>query len=261
MASLLASNPAVPTCRARLSADESAALLTRKLRAWEPFFYLRYGDGAIECMKGTQGRTCDGERYSQGLGTELRAAFDMLRVCDSFHGLRPRPILCLGDWLTASFDYDMEHTRYAGEYAELIGDLKPHYWLHFEALLLMRESEALADFYRAVARSSRQKLYMGPASHAPAARLLNADHLVTPMQELFSYVDQLTEELTRRRFDVLLYGAGMAGNIPVIRAWRYFPERTYIHLGSAFDVLCLGKKTRRQQLAPNRARALLQDLL
>ena len=58
-----------------LSADESAALLTWKIRRQEPFFFVRYGDGAIECLKDRGGQTCDGERYSLELAEGLLSAW------------------------------------------------------------------------------------------------------------------------------------------------------------------------------------------
>jgi hypothetical protein len=245
-----------------LSADESAALLTRKLRRKEPFFFVRYGDGAIECIRRGKGQTCDGEKYSVELGRDLLACWQSL-LGHSRVWIEPSGIpaaVYVGDWLSATFEHVVAHTVYAEEYAELIGDAEPTGWLHFESLLLMRESAELLDFYRAVARDSRQKLFMGPAECWGAAKILHADHLVTPMRDLYGHVDHLASELMERKWDVLLYGAGMAGSIPAIRCREEHPERTYINVGSAFDPLFRGK-TRRQQISTNRAKEFFRELL
>ena len=241
-------------CYTALSADESAVYLAQKLRASEPFFFVRYGDGAIECMTGKHGETCDHEPYGPSLGTELQKAWRAL-MC----GCCTYPPVLVGDWLSASFDEKSHHARYEKEYDALVSMGAPDF-LHFEALLLMRESEELVDFYRAVKEDSRRKVFMGPAECAGAAAMLGAEHLVTPMRDLFSHADRLTYELQRKSWEVLLYGAGMAGNIPAIRSWVRYPERTYISLGSAMDPLFRGK-TRWQQITQQRARILFRELL
>jgi hypothetical protein len=233
-----------------LSADESAALLAGKLRRQEPFFFLRYGDGAIECIAGRDGMTCDRETYSPELGANLLAAW---------RAVIGAPDVYIGDWLSASFETSNEASRYAEQYAELIGDAKPNF-LHFEALLLMRESAELVDFYRAVKQDRRVKVFMGPQECAGAAKMMGARHLVTPMRDLNVWIPSITERLFSRPFDVLLYGAGMAGNVAAVNVWRLHPERTYINLGSAMDPLFRGR-TRRQQISPQQARQLFRELL
>lgn len=247
MASLLASNLAVR----RLNADQSAVFLTGKIRRREPFFFVRYGDGALECIYRQRGMTCDHEQYSKPLGDALLDAWITLMM-------DPREVY-VGDWLSASFDSRSEYSRHADLYAALIGEDQPNF-LHFEALLLMRESQALLDFYRAVKADTRRKLFMGPGGNEGAAQMLGADFLEVPLYNLFAHVDRLADELIRRDFDVLLYGAGMAGNIPAVRCWEAHRERTYVNLGSAMDPLYRGQ-SRRQQLSPSRARALFRELL
>lgn len=253
---------AAPPIRSRytdLSADQSASLLTSMLVAREPFFFVRYGDGALECMAGRSGMTCDKEQYSLTLGAQLLMAWESLMSATMRPGQTPQ--VYVGDWLSASFDRASEHARYAQHYAELVADAKPEF-VHFEALLLMRESPQLVNFYRTVKEDSRKKLYMGPAENAGAAKMLGAEHLVTPMQNLYGHVDRLAADLVDiRDFEVLLYGAGMAGNIPAVKCWEANPERTYINLGSALDPLFGRGKSRRQQIPVERAKKLFKELL
>ena len=90
--------------------------------------------------------------------------------------------------------------------------------------------------------------------------MLGARHVITPMKDLHRHLDSVSHELRREPFDVLLYGAGMAGNIPAISNWVVYPERTFINLGSALDPLFRGK-SRRQQISPERARVMFRELL
>ncbi len=241
------------TPRNKLTPDESAELLTEKIINREPFFFVRYGDGAIECIYGLgNGQTRDHEQYSSEMGSELKHCWDALMRSNRTY---------VGDWFSASFleNGEDQFTEYATEYSQMIGDANPN-WIHFEALLVMRESKALVDFYRAVKRDDRRKLYMGPKHLAPTAHMLGAyKHIVTPMKDLFKEVDQLTEILMKEEFDILLYGAGMAGNIPAIRVWEAFPDRTFVNLGSAMDIL-FGQRTRKQQLPKAIARRMFAGL-
>jgi SAM-dependent methyltransferase len=277
----------------RLGIDESAAFLTAKLKWQAPFLFLRYGDGAIECINGLgKGQTCDGEKYSPDLARGMRQAWDDVVhstfgsyvglgfVMDMsaynagqdpncigdwrFSGAFGGPQIYIGDWLSASFGANRS-TEYRAEYDRLIGDANLNF-LHFEALLLTRESRELLDFYKAVKADTRRKVYLGPAAHAPAAKMLGCEHVVTPMRDLLACADSIYDKLAGNPFDVLLWAAGMAGTIPVVKLWEAFPGRTYINLGSAMDPLTRSATeprgyTRSGQLTHAQAKAFFHELL
>jgi hypothetical protein len=241
----------VATALSTFTADETAAMFARKIRRREQFVFLRYGDGALECINGLgRGKTCDGEKYSDILGVQLLYAWDRI--------LTEGGNVYVGDWLSASFQAH-DKTQYAEEYMRLIGTHAPKF-VHFEALLLMRESKELLDFYRAVRTDPRRKIFTGPAECEPAAELMGARFLQVPMTGLFEEVQHITEILMAQSFDVLLWGAGMASSIVVANLVEQHPERTYINIGSAMDPLFRGK-TRARQLTQRQARELFADLL
>lgn len=237
------------------TADESAELLTAHIRLQDPFFFIRYGDGALECIYDEPrgpGRTCDGELYSRALGLELLNAWCRLES--------GRGTVFAGDWQSATFGRGSGHNREEQRWLALTS-LAPFKWIHFEALLLMRESAALVDFYRAVRADPRRKLYLGPGKNAAAAQFLGAEHLFTPMvPNLYLQLPALQEELERRDFDVLLYGAGMAGNVAAVESWSRHKDRTYISLGSALDPL-FSAKSRTQQLPKHKLVAMFKEML
>lgn len=238
--------------RATLTADESLARLTSDLKAKRPFYFSKFGDGFLTCVYGGPGFTCDGEAYTPGLAGLL---------IDCWRKMLKSERCYLGDWMTASFERGPEMAREWEDSLHLPG-IKSMLatWLHFECMLLMRESQELVEFYGAIKRDPRKKLYMGPVGNAGVAEMLGAEHLVVPMGGLIKQIPALTETLQAADFDVLIYGAGMAGNVPVTRCWERWPERTYINIGSALDPL-FWKKTRRQQISQERARVLLKELL
>jgi hypothetical protein len=141
----------------------------------------------------------------------------------------------------------------------MFGDAKPTR-IHFEALLLMRRSVQLREFYRAVREDPRPKIFMGPEWNSGAAKMLGATHLVTPTRDLLDHTDRLLAQLRGRQFEILLYGAGMAGNIPAIRHWEDNTDRTYVNLGSALDPLFY-RRTRNQQLGTEELKAMFKGML
>ncbi len=228
--------------------DESVQILTKRLERNLPFFYLRYGDGALECMAGRTGGTCDGEQYSPELGKAVKDAWQLALKL---------PNLYLGDWRTAYFDHHYTGL-YPEQYSALLAESNRELnLLHFEALHL-RASPMLLDFYRAIKASSKRKLYMGPAANMGAADMLGADHLLTPMRGL--NIDAHTTALIGSHAEIVMFGAGMAGMVAAIRCADKFPDHTYIHIGAALDPLFRGP-SRSRHMTTAQARALFLGLL
>jgi hypothetical protein len=233
--------------------DRSAAHLTKLLDHNIPFMFVKYGDGALECMRGEHGHTCDGEIYTPYLRYRLSEAWNHLFLWRNVY---------IGDWRSASFDAGSEFARYESEYDRLLragymqGTHVPA-MIHFEALLLMRESEALLEFYRTVRNDSRRKLLLGPREWEPGAEVLRANFIGLPVER--QQKSALLQKAVSENYDVLLYGAGMAGTVAVIDAWMDDPSRTYISIGSALDPVYRGT-TRRQQIPRDRAKEFFTRL-
>ena len=233
--------------------DKSAHLLTELIKSETPFSFWRFGDGAIECMYYWQGVTCDGERYSREMGEKIRAAIKSLHQMRDY--CPEASAIYFGDWATATNGSAPNHVNI---WRTVIA-APPEYLLHFEALLLNRQSHALHAFYRAVKQDRRRKLIVGAEFNRPAGELLNADYLAVPLHDLYECLPVIAKRIQERSYDVLLFGCGLAGVLPIVAEWQAHPERTYIHLGSALDPLHKGR-TRSGQLGMLQARAFLGDL-
>lgn len=236
------------------SADASAIILTERIRSHQPTLFLRFGDGAVECIHGPSNpkfnHTCDGEVYSPALGAYLRLALRAVNGGDTEN-------VFFGDWRTAESPGSKPQRILEWECLIRPNTRK---LLHFEALLLMRVSEALLDFYRAVRADRRRKLFVGPACNHGAARMLQADHLVVPDRDLFASTPWIRTQLDRLDPQLVLFGAGMAGNGPVIGHWSEHQDRSYIALGSAMDPLFKGR-TRSNQIRQDQAQKLFKEML
>lgn len=234
--------------------DKSVAMLTADIKAKLPFYFIKLGDAACELilrkLRGVHG-TCDGELYTDDLAHKLLGAWLDLRTSRGLY---------VGDWRTASFSGPNDPSRYDNEYTLLMSGVRGT-MLHFESLLLMRDTPELLAFYRAVRNDNRRKLLLGPAEWFDLAKLLKCKFLIVPMMpNLIDIAPQIAAELKRMNFDVLLYGAGMAGHVAVIDCWKEHPGRTYVNLGSALDPATPRGRTRKQQLRPFDARMFLDRL-
>ena len=232
------------TSNTLLTPDESVEMLTRLIRWQKPFFFTKYGDGALECIfHRDRGKTCDGEQYTKELGRELLGCW--ISFADKAH---------IGDW----FSMTSGPAYYVDEYLRLVDFARP-IWLHFETVLLMRKSQQLLDFYRALKSDSRRKCFMGPEAMRPAAIAFGAEFVPTPMTNLHAACGGLLHGLKAIQPELLIWGAGMAGHIPVTEYWLA-TGATCVNLGSALDPIYRGK-TRQQQLHPIEAKAFLAGVL
>jgi hypothetical protein len=228
-----------------MTADQGAATLAGYLRQRRPFFFARIGDGAIECLQGRKGQTCDGERYSLELAAELRKAIDALKSGGAI----------FGDWRTAVAGSE---PKYVPEWEKLI-EPAGRELLNYESLLLMRQSEPLVDFYRAARNDSRKKMYIGRDAVEAVATLDCRRGIVTSMKLDLEGTRLLIEDIRWESPSVILFGAGMAGLIAVVKYWQENPGVTCIHLGSALDPLF--RQSRQRQLPMKVARAMFKELL
>ena len=235
------------------SPDASAAILTDRIRRGLPTVYVRFGDGAVECIRGSKSTaTCDGEEYTPALAKALHRAICLLLsdYKQSEEGV------FFGDWRTAVAGSAPQRVE---EWEDLMCP-RDRYLLDFEALLPMRNTPALVDFYRAIREDKRRKAFMGPEWAAPAARFLQADHIIVPMYNLFSILPAVEKRIAAAEPEILLWGAGMAGVIAAVHYWQRRPRCTFIHLGSALDPLS-GRRTRRNQASLARLRVIFDGLL
>lgn len=241
----------VDRTRRGLTPDESCEALTFQLMSGISLFFTKFGDGVLELLYPKPGKThtCDGEFYTPELARDMRPAIkSLLSVRQSFDG----PIVYLGDWMsmTSGAPY------YVEEYKDLVGD-HPHF-LHFETVLLMRQSPELRMFYQALKNDKRRKVFMGPAQMRPAAQALGARFLEIPLSGLHAQSEKIYFRLIMLAPELLIWQGGIAGHIPVVRYWLE-TRAACVNLGSALDPLYRGK-TRSQQLHPIQAADFLRGI-
>lgn len=229
------------------SVERSVGILSTWYMSRVPFFFVRIGDGAIECLSGRPGMTCDGEPYSETMAIALKRAIAKLKAAgDQVHW---------GDWRLATGG---SVPRYVQEWEELI-EIQDRRLLHYEAMLLMSCIEQQHNFFKIVKRDRRTKVIIGAEHNIDASHFLAAHYYPVPMDgrprngEIIKALEELKPE-------VILFGAGMAGLVEVVEYWNKERNTTCLHLGSALDPLFY-KCTRSRQASKSQLLAFYEDLL
>ena len=224
------------------SADESAIILTNKLKAREPFVFTKFGDGTLWWMSGKPVQSANGEVYRPGIDQELRKAADVLS------GL---PHAYFGDQLTCSSGpyLEAEQERYIHAWDKCA-------WLHFETFLLHRLTPELLEFYRVLKADTRPKVLVCGKHLLPATRMLGcyACIIVDSSNAHREALHQLPSS------EIVLTACGHASKILVAAEASAYKSKTFIELGSALDPLFVGR-TRSEQIEPGLAREYFKGLL
>jgi hypothetical protein len=247
------------------SADESAVILTNKLKAHEPCVFTKFGDGTLWWMSGNPVQSANGEVYRPGIDAELREAARTLAKL---------PHVYLGDQLTCSSGPYLEKEQrefIRWDHAEGLTPSKvpitvsepppPDRWLHMETVLIHRLTPELLEFYRVLKADQRKKV-MCAGMHLGGVRDLLSF-------EAFLQSDPANEHtrawatshiLATWDWDILLLAVGHASKLIAATLASKFPDRTIIELGSALDPLFVGR-TRGEQIEPEVARSYFKELL
>lgn len=241
-----------------LNPDQSAEFLRLMILNRQPFFFARYGDGYLECVHRRRfgGATCDREGYTPELSSALEAAWKDLR---EEHVMNGRPLV-IADWISA--DFDAQNTgMYPNDYAAMMKNVRRSAtFVNYEALMLNRMSEAIVGFYAAVKADKRRKVLVGPIEWAEGSLMLDTLHIDIPTAGLWEYLPELTRRLDQVNPELVLFGSGMAGTIPMVNHAVMNGDCAFINIGSSLDPLFRGK-TRRAQLDRTQARTLFAALL
>lgn len=230
-------------------ADMGARTLAWRIREKRPFFFVRIGDGAIECLlgRGRATHTCDKEMYTPALAKRLASAIIALKGAGD--------TVLWGDWRTAVAGSE---PTYVPQWVALVNP-EVRVRVDYESLLLMRDSAALVEFYQAARDDRRKKLYIGRDAIEACHLLKCAKGITTPMG-LVADSGWLLETIECARPEVIYFGAGMAGLVSVVEYWDAHRGVTCVHLGSALDPLYREKPTRARQLSCRQASALMERL-
>jgi hypothetical protein len=218
-----------------MSKEADRAAMTEMLMRKEPFCFVKFGDGELECISGSTWRNCDGQQYSPELKSALIEAYGFIYDL-------PNAIMTL--WCPDRL------RQKASESLNLNG----RYFADIDTLLLHDETERLAGFYAALIRDGRKKVFVGPRQMHRATALLGcARHIEVPRPNAFSAYQRVLDEILAEAAEVYLFCAGLASKVWIADLLKANPAATCIDLGSALDPLYFGR-TRASQISTEQAK-------
>jgi hypothetical protein len=194
-----------------------------KLRAEEPFSFVRFGDGEFRCMIGWPGANCDGHRYFPDLGEALAGLLsdpgEIYLGVQAFSKMRRYG---MGDG-------DIDASR------KLVGDARyGSAWLFHRAL----EGGRLGELFDAL--RGRHTVVVGPSRMEKLAPWLSPSaHVRIPERDCWTASGEVAEKLGAilplYERPVALFCAGLAAKPWISRF--HGSGRTLIDIGAALDPL------------------------
>ncbi|MCK9371488.1 glycosyltransferase [Candidatus Dojkabacteria bacterium] len=221
-----------------------------KLERKENFSFTKVGDGEMSCIQKGTGVNCDGQEYSQRLGSALVDAYRDLAVRDNIM----LAIQSEKRWRLP----DVEKKVFDG--------LNPlfNYWTYD---LFLNRNEEITDSHRAfwtkLKNSKRKKVFIGNEKLKGVVNMLNIDEFViVPEKNAFNEVDNIVDKLNTILFDdfVVLLSAGPLSKVLIYKILNMNQNITCIDTGSAFDPIFVGE-TRTNQASMQLLKEFYKDLL
>jgi hypothetical protein len=197
--------------------------LTSWIKTGTNFIFEKRGDGELDCLKGKQGKNCDGQSYTPELKAALASAYAGL---ENLSKVYPRCFIV--EW----------------------GD--PFSILHQQP----NDKAKIRSFWLAVALCHRPKVFIGPERLIPVIQFLHTSlYIGVPSTEAYS-ADWLVRPALIKALSkdsIFIFSSGLASKV-----WCNAiasSEITVIDAGSAFDPLFVGT-TRTMQWSPEECRNL-----
>lgn len=206
----------------------------KRIQNNEQIIFVKYGDGEINCMTGSQGANCDNDPYTAPLGNGL---------VHSLIFYINHPNAYVGKWHGSE---GIEKMNYVLKLLN-VGEPK---WVDYHLVMNDNKFFGKKDMFtllQTIQNTTRKKIIFTNEKNIRMKNLFRADsHIVIPPFNWFvnleHYFNLVLSELTP---DSILFTAGGQGSkVLIAELLKRVPTITCIDIGSSFDFLCQKKKSR-----------------
>lgn len=202
------------------------------------FTFTKFGDGEFYCMNFTNGHNCDGDSYTRWLGEEL---------INSFKHLTYKDFVYLGKW----------HNPNAVDFFSKLSNQNKINWVHYHSVMNASpvngiEFDSFSNDYllrlvKSIRDSKRKKIIISNHKNKKLKDIFNANSYVEVLgsdwSESYSeYEKKVLNELTDDC--IILTAAGMCSKVLISNLLKIKENITCIDIGSGFDLLATGIKSR-----------------
>lgn len=197
--------------------------------------FIRFGDGEFLCMKGANGKNCDGHPYSRELGDKL---------INSYIELSKNPDIVIGTTIKL-----LENSPSIKSYKKGLendNSINPkivdiNFFNQLDENLNDDDLFHLFDFLR---NSDKDKIYVAPDRLKGVCEMLDIDkHIKIPLVNAYSVHENVVNEIKgyKPSGGILFLSCGMMSPYISNEYLKIDPKGLVIDLGSALDPLFVGK--------------------
>ncbi len=247
--------------------------IIESLRKDQPFVFVKYGDGEVECIQKinnqncVNNQNCDGDVYFPALGAELIEAFlyfvDHQIPIGKWHFSREIDVLCQIYWSRKP------------HITKLIPFTNYHLLMNDKSNLENRSLYTLAHFIKRELPSYFIKIVISNEANRILETLFSAHAFIsTPPRSLYIEIDRICAELYAimdqypNHHILLITSCGLSAKVIIYRALLYTASKGRMRMsaldyGSSFDLLCKKYITRtyQREYTYEELYAYYQDLL
>lgn len=244
--------------------------VTDLIRAKMPVVFTKFGDGEYLCMDMQSGKNCDGDKFTKELGHALCKAFREL--CEM--AAVPHPTgrrIFLGKWHYAKEVRFMCQLYYTWQQEQKRIDDKLHEIPFVNYHLIYNDENFdknanLFEFVKVLQDDSRHKLLISNPSLQRLSLLFKTAAWInipaTCWHTVYDKIEaQVREHLLEHPDTIVFIAGGLASKVLIANMTAAFPLASFLDIGSGFDLLGKGHRTRSQAISYPQMIAYYKDLL
>ena len=224
--------------------------MVENMRNNKRVIFTKFGDGEFACMNKEQGENCDGDKYSEKMGEELREAFIIL--CNLYNFKNEN--VYLGRW-HSRMDVII---RYYGTlyYEYLINNNKPikdipyvdyHFCYNYHPFGFKKNN--LYDFVKTVKENSKYKILITNENNIKLNDVFGSKFFLkienkcwyNKYNNVYNYLDKI---LSADDNAIVIIAGGLASKILIKDLALKFNNTSFIDIGSGFDLIATKKLSR-----------------
>lgn len=203
-----------------------------KLKRGENVIFTKYGDGEYNCMKGDRGHNVDHDTYHPWLGAALQRA--LVSLCK-------KPNTYIGKWWTA------DASNFCDSVAAQNKVRVPWSWYH----LFMNDDNFLEhhymhEFVSFVIKTDRKKIIICNSNNRKMKELFRADVLIEIPSNSWSFEYTKWENIVAKHAEkdsIIMIAGGLCSKVLIDNITNMY-DLTFIDIGSSFDLMSTGLKSR-----------------
>jgi hypothetical protein len=217
--------------------------VTQCINEKKKIIFAKYGDGEIACMQNKSGNNCDGDKYSNKLGTELIKSFK--KLCDESN--KGENIL-IGEWKNSKITQYLK-TIYKNKIPFV------DYGLIYNVNNEFHKNNKMFNLTKEIQNSNSKKLLMTNKLNIKMNDLFKINKFIEIPQTCWfnnydQYKNKIIDYINQNKNDhvIILLSSGLASEVLISELIEY-NNVSILDIGSGYDFICRKGKHNRAAIA------------